>query len=111
MDLIKDTVKSFFTKKEIEKHYLTKEQKNKYKWQYVNIYVSNGLLILVIIGSISESITNIFIENSLLFIGLTVLLTRELIRIITDTRVNIELIDERIKRREKKNERRRHHTN
>lgn len=103
MGLYNDVIKLFFEKREKNKPILNDEQKKKYSRQYRSVMIPAVLVSLVLVWSIGESIVILFNNKSLLSLGIVLVLFKFLVETLAETKSNIELIEERIQKREKKN--------
>lgn len=83
-------------------HTLTKEQKTKYRKQYLSNLTSGLLYTIVYLGSIVTLIV-FFFEKQFWTLAIIITLARDYARILQDLKDEIELIEQRIQKRSKKN--------
>lgn len=82
---------------------LTKEQKKKYKRQYISIMFSATILVTIYLLAINELMGIFFINKQLWALAVIVLIIRFCVNDILESKEEIELIKERIEKRKKKN--------
>lgn len=104
--MIRDVI-GFYKKRQEEKEekelFLTKEQKKKYKWQYIKTTTATIALIFVLVMAIGQSIIQLFITKNMIFLALVIVFFTKLTEITKEMSHELDLIPERIEKREKKN--------
>lgn len=104
MVFIIEVIKMFFSKKEkSEELNLTKEQKQKYSKQFRNVMLINTPIFLVLVYGIGDSSYLFLKTGDFLKIALAVVFGLALEQIAMRAKNEMELIEERILKREKRN--------
>ena len=104
MRFIIDSFKLLFGKSEKrDALILTPEQRKKYRDQYWRIMIPTVLVSVVAVWSIGESIMIFFKSKSIIFLGLSMVFVKLFLEELTQTKYEIELIEERIGKRETRN--------
>lgn len=104
MKFMIEVLKLLFSKQKRENNLnLTKEQKKKYSKQYWDVMLPNIFIFLALIYSVGDSTYTFLSTGNFLYIGLLILFLRTIENIAKNIKRDIDLIEERIERRLKKN--------